>query len=359
MSPDLPSDHPHHLGITVSMVPTERLTVCVREVEGREAGWPVVFVHGNVSSSPFFFRAMQALPDQYRPIAVDLRGFGGTDTAPVDATRGLRDFADDVRATLDALSLDRAHLVGWSMGGGVVMQVMLDAPSRVRSAVLINPVSPYGFGGTTGTDGALVAPDGAGSGGGTVNADFVAALSGEAVADENPSSVRSVLRAFYVAPGWDGADEEAYVASMLSTSVGPDNYPGDSAPSDHWPGVAPGRLGVLNTMAPTHLDLSGIADIDPKPPLLWIRGELDQIVSDTSMFDLAQLGALGAVPGYPGATVLPPQPMIAQTRSVLQAYVAGGGHAREAVIAGVGHSPHIERTDEFVALVAEHLDGVS
>jgi hypothetical protein len=145
---------------------------------------------------------------------------------------------------------------------------------------------------------------------------------------DSPNSPRSVLWTFYVAPGWDGEDEESYVASMLSTSIGDDNYPGDSVPSQAWPGVAPGRRGVLNTMSPTYLDLSGIVDIEPRPPILWVRGELDQIVSDTSSFDLAQLGALGVLPGYPGADVVPPQPMVSQTRSVLDGYTSAGGWYR-------------------------------
>ena len=42
------------------------------------------------------------------------------------------------------------HLVGWSMGGGVVLQLLRDRPAVVRSVTLVNPISPYGFGGTTG-----------------------------------------------------------------------------------------------------------------------------------------------------------------------------------------------------------------
>ena len=66
--------------------------------------------------------------------------------------------------------------------------------------------------------------------------------------------------------------------------------------SEEWPGVAPGTRGVLNSMAPTHFRLDDLHTIDPKPPILWVRGEADVIVSDTSLFDLAHLGALGARP---------------------------------------------------------------
>jgi pimeloyl-ACP methyl ester carboxylesterase len=342
--------------IDVAVIPTARLQVCVRWVAGRDSGVPVVFVHGNVSSSPFFFRTMTAMPERYRPIAVDLRGFGGTETLPVDATRGVRDFADDLRATLEALGLSRAHLVGWSMGGGVVLQAAIDEVPRIASLTLINPVSPYGFGGTWGLEGAQVSPDGAGSGGGTANPAFVQALDDGVTTGDEENSPRSVLWSYYVAPGWDGDEEETYVASMLSTSIGEDNYPGDSTPSDTWPGMAPGARGVLNTMAPTHLNLTGIVDLSPKPPILWVRGELDQIVSDASAFDLAQLGALGVLPGYPGVDVIPPQPMVGQTRAVLERYAGRGGSYSEVVIPAVGHSPHIEDRDAFLDALIPFLD---
>ncbi|MCU1443040.1 MAG: alpha/beta hydrolase, partial [Cryobacterium sp.] len=71
----------------------------------------------------------------------------------MDATRGVRDFADDVASVLEALAVDRAHIIGWSMGGGVAMQLLLDHPEVVATLTLIAPVSPYGFGGTVGADG--------------------------------------------------------------------------------------------------------------------------------------------------------------------------------------------------------------
>ena len=62
-------------------------------------------------------------------------------------------------------------------------------------------------------------------------------------------------------------------------------------------------------MAPTYYDTSAIADLDVKPPITWLRGGQDQVIGDASMFDLAQLGKLGVIPGWPGDDVLPSQPM--------------------------------------------------
>ncbi|GAB96401.1 pimeloyl-ACP methyl ester carboxylesterase [Kineosphaera limosa] len=312
---------------------------------------PVVFIHGNCSSSLFWQPLMRSLGRE--SYAIDLRGFGESETKPVDATRGLGDFADDVLATLDALGIERAHLVGWSMGAGVVQQVLLTRPQAVASLTLQAPVSPFGFGGT-GPGGRLLTDDGAGTGGGGANPQFVQALA-EGDRGDGPTSPRATYRALYVAPGHTDEFEDLWVTSMLTTATGPDNYPGDGSASQNWPGFAPGDRGVLNTMAPTHLNLSGIVDVGNKPPILWIRGTADAIVSDASGLDLNQLGKLGVIPGWPGEQSAPPQPMIAQTRQVLDAYAAAGGQVREIAWEGVGHSPHLERPQEFRAALLEHI----
>ena len=355
-------------GITATRVQTPRLTQNLLHLDvvdpagsGGGRGEAVLLVHGNVSSALFWQPTLLGLQasGRVRPMAVDLRGYGDTDPLPVDARRGVRDWAEDLAALVGTLGLERVHLVGWSMGAGVVLQYLLDAPDRVASVALVAPISPYGFGGTTGPDGHRVHDDGTGSGGGAANPQFVAALAAGDTTADTPASPRSVLRAFYVAPGslpLDPQLEDVLVASMNRTRTGPDHYPGDAVAVPAWPGFAPGERGVLNTMAPTVCDLSGIADLAVKPPVLWVRGDADRIVSDTSAFDVAFLGSLGAVPGWPGAEAFPPQPMVTQTRAVLDRYAASGGAYREVVFPGVGHSPQVERPQEFVVALLEHLD---
>jgi pimeloyl-ACP methyl ester carboxylesterase len=351
-------------GITATRVETPRAVQSVLHPAGVEPAGPgeaVLFVHGNVSSAVFWQQQLLALADtgQHRVLAVDLRGYGDTEPLPVDATRGVRDWADDIAALVEALGLDRVHLVGWSMGAGIVLQYLLDAPGRVASVALVAPVSPYGFGGTVGADGDRVHADGTGSGAGAANPEFVAALAAGDTTADTPTSPRAVLRSFYVAPGslpLDPQLEDAFVASMNSTRTGIDHYPGEAVVADAWPGVAPGKRGVLNTMAPTVFDISGIVDLAEKPPVLWLRGDADQIVSDTSVFDLAFLGSVGAVPGWPGQEAFAPQPMVTQMRSVLDRYAATGGAYREVVFPDVGHSPHVERPQEFAVALLEHLD---
>ncbi|RJF69127.1 alpha/beta hydrolase [Deinococcus cavernae] len=351
--------------ITSRTIETARLKTAVLE---RPASGPaarqVLLVHGNVSSSEFFRDLMAQLPSDVHAVAPDLRGYGASEalhqsSLAIDATRGVRDWADDLRALLDALDWPQAHLLGWSLGGGVVMQAALDAPARVNSLTLVAPVSPYGFGGTHGAEGTPNSADFAGSGGGTVNGDFVRAVAAGDRSDTAGSPL-DVMRKFYFNAAKfqpTPEQEQAWLTSMLQTKVGDDHYPGDLTPSEHWPQVAPGTRGVANAFSSKYMNLSGFADIQPKPPVLWVRGDADAIVGDASLFDLAQLGALGVVPGWPGAQASPPQPMLGQMRLLLTRYVRNGGKFREVVLPGVGHSPFIEAPEEFRAVFTEHLEG--
>jgi len=292
-----------------------------------------------------------------RSLAIDLRGFGDTQVRPVDATRGLKDLSDDVAETLEMLAVPAAHLVGWSMGGGVVMQLMLDYPRIAQTVTLVAPVSPYGFGATR-LDGTLTNPDAAGTGGGGVNPQFVENLKNQVLGDENAATALSVYRATYVHdPGAEHLveREDLWVESMLSTALGDDNYPGTSQPSEFWPGFKPGERGILNTMAPTVFNTAGIVDLAHKPPVLWVHGADDKIVADTSFVDINYLGQLGAIPGWPGKEAAPPQPMKQQTRAVLDAYARAGGSFTEVEFSDCGHSPHLEYPDTFLDALGAHV----
>src|SRR5918998_4209751 len=339
-------------GVTAEVVNTPRLRTHLL-AGGVEGGAPVLFVHGNTSSSRFFEETLATLPPEagFWGIAPDLRGFGGSEPKPLDATRGLGDFSDDLHALAVALGLrDRmVHLVGWSAGGMVALRYTMDHPNTVASLTLLNPMSPYGFGGTKDAFGTPCWPDYAGSGGGTTNPEFVRRLKEGDRSERNLSSPRNVMNAFYFKPTFRASKEreEIYLSSMLSTKVAEENYPGDTALSRNWPNVAPGTRGMNNAISPKYCNLGGFAGIGPKPPVLWIRGAEDAIVSDTSLLDFGHLGQLGAVSGWPGEEVYPPQPMVSQIRAVIKAYGQNGGSYREEVIEDCGHSPQIEKPEEF------------
>jgi pimeloyl-ACP methyl ester carboxylesterase len=345
----------HHVDVPTSRLRTHVLTA------GPGDAPVLVLVHGNVSSGRFFAPAMAALAERYRCLAPDLRGFGLSGAAGVDARRGVRDFSDDLHALLTESALvpsgQRVHLLGWSLGGGVVLQYAIDHPDAVASIVLESPMSPYGFGGTRDLAGAPCWPDFAGSGGGTASPEMVRRIAEGDRGSGDPASPRNVLTTLYGKPPFhlQAGLEDELVDAMLQMVIGDDNYPGDAMPSRNWPGTAPAERGVNNAISPRYCDLSGFAAITARPGVLWIRGDSDQIVSDASAVDLGFLGQVGALPGWPGADTYPPQPMVGQMRAVLDRYRAVGGHYEERVLAECGHSPHLEYPDAFNTMVREFL----
>ncbi len=344
-------------GIESRMIQTARINTHVL-FSGQKDGTPVVLVHGNFSAATYWEETMLALPGEYRCIAPDLRGYGDTQDLLVDGRRGAQDWSDDLKALSDVFGDRPAHLVGWSLGAAVLMQFALDYSALVSSLTFISPVSPYGFGGTKGSDGAPCYADFAGSGGGVVNPEFVRRIKeGDRSADD-PNSPRNVINTFYYKAPFRAGREEEFLSAALLEKMGDDRYPGDMTPSQNWPNVAPGKWGPINATGPKFFNTSAIADMPSKPPVLWVRGDADQIVSDNSLFDFGTLGMMGLVPGWPGVEVYPPQPMVSQMRAVLDGYQANGGSYQEVVVADTAHSPHIEKPAEFLGAFLTFLKSV-
>lgn len=344
-------------GVTSKIVTTPRLNQHVLST-GDTSGTPVLFVHGNASSATYWEELMLALPPGYWGIAPDLRGYGDTEDKLIDATRGMGDFVDDLLSLMDTLGIQRFHVVGHSLGGAVIFGLIGAAPQRVISATLAAPGSPYGFGGTRDAQGTPNYDDFAGSGGGTVNPEFPKLMAAGDRSTDNPqASPRVVMNSFYWKPPFKPAREEDLLSSILSEKVGADKYPGDFAPSANWPNVAPGKFGPINALSPKYIgdSVKRFLDANPKPMIAWVRGADDQIVSDTSLFDFGTLGKLGFVPGWPGEQVYPPQPMLAQIRAVLDQYRSNGGDYTETVFSECGHSPYIEKPEQFLAILTEQL----
>ncbi|OQY24093.1 MAG: alpha/beta hydrolase [Anaerolineaceae bacterium 4572_32.1] len=343
-------------GITAKTITTRRMTTRVL-FSGPEGGIPVLFLHGNVSSATWWEETMAALPDGYRGIAPDQRGFGEADPkAKIDATRGMGDLADDALALLDHLGIEQTHVVGNSLGGMVVWRMMIDYPKRILTVTLADPGSPYGFGATRDVDGTPTTPDLAGSGGGLSNPELIRRLQDGDRGMESQFSPRAVLRALLVKPPFVPPREEELLSSMLATHIGEQDVPGDSVPSPNWPHMAPGLWGATNATSPKYAgDVSKIYDGRITVPVLWVRGSHDLAVSDTAASDPGYLGRLGLLPGWPGEEAYPPQPMVGQTRAVLEKYAAAGGSYREVVIQDAGHVPFIEKPDEFNAVFQAHL----
>lgn len=103
----------------------------------------IVLVHGNMSSSVHFQTTMERLENEFRVYAVDLRGFG--DSSYLSELNSLHDFAEDVEGWIEALDLHDFYLLGWSTGGGIVMEVAADMPERVRKLFLLDSVGVKGY----------------------------------------------------------------------------------------------------------------------------------------------------------------------------------------------------------------------
>jgi pimeloyl-ACP methyl ester carboxylesterase len=94
-----------------------------------------VFLHGWPDSWFSFSRVLPALPKQLRALVIDQRGFGDSDRP--ESGYAIPDLAADVLAFLDALSIDRATLIGHSFGTFVARCVAIAQPERVARLVLI------------------------------------------------------------------------------------------------------------------------------------------------------------------------------------------------------------------------------
>lgn len=324
---------------------------------GSAAKPTIVLLHGNVSSSVFYEPLMEALQDEYYLIAPDLRGYGKTQKVPIDSTEGLRVWTKDLKQLLDALDRKPFALVGWSLGGGIALQYAIDYPEDLTKVIVINPLPPRGFSGTSGPEAIPNNDEFSGTGGAIFNPTVIENLKNR-VSDPNVQFSASQVLKGYFAPGFliEPEREAKFLEGMFEMGLGDDFYPGSHVPSSHWPFVGPGETGINNTMSPKYVDLTVLADNLVKPPIWWLRGGLDNIVSDTSVGDIGMLGQLGILPGWPGADVYPPQPMVRQTRHLFDRYRAKGGIVRETVYEASGHGPQLEELDRFVSDLKDFLN---
>ena len=334
-------------------IETGRLRQGLRRLED-ETAVPLVLLHGNGSDSAAMLGLAERLRNDFHLILPDLRGYGHSERKLIDARRGAGDWVDDLFAMLDALDIDSCHLLGWSLGGAVAMSAALQEPGRVHSLLLLAPVSPFGYGGSSDLEGNPNAADFAGSGGGVVSADYAAAVAAGR-REGNAGLVRGIMRHSILGRfGADaaGADEEELLDSLYRQHCGEQAWPGDSRNSENWPGAAPGDWGPMNAISPKYFNAWPLVELETKPPILRIQGDSDVVISDTSHFDTATLGMLGMIPGWPG---LRPQPMVSQMTRLLETYGRKGGLAEDHRLPGGGHAPHIQFPEICARLVRDFI----
>ena len=103
----------------------------------------ILLVHGNFSSSYHYEPLYKRIPEDYRVIAPDLRGYG--DSSYNNPVNTIHDFADDVIALLKELNINKVYLVGWSLGGCVAMSIASRYNDFVEKLILIGSGSVKGY----------------------------------------------------------------------------------------------------------------------------------------------------------------------------------------------------------------------
>ena len=98
-------------------------------------GQPLILLHGLFGSSDNWGRVAKHFSQHYQVIGVDLRNHG---KSPHSASQSYANMADDLLELCDALSLERIHLLGHSLGGKVAMQFAAHHPDRVEKLIVVD-----------------------------------------------------------------------------------------------------------------------------------------------------------------------------------------------------------------------------
>lgn len=98
------------------------------------SGVPLILLHGNGEDSSYFRHQIDPFSRHFRVIAIDTRGHGLTPRG--DAPFTIRQFASDLLSFMDAHSIEKANLLGFSDGGNIAMVFALAHPERVGRLIL-------------------------------------------------------------------------------------------------------------------------------------------------------------------------------------------------------------------------------
>jgi pimeloyl-ACP methyl ester carboxylesterase len=97
-------------------------------------GQPLILITGFASAQNLWYSQVRAFGRYYRVVTFDNRGFGKSDKPPGSYTTKM--LASDTMALMDSLGIERAHILGGSMGGMVAQEMAIDHPQRVNKLVL-------------------------------------------------------------------------------------------------------------------------------------------------------------------------------------------------------------------------------
>jgi len=103
----------------------------------------LILIHGNTASSVYFKPLLERLPQDIHVYAIDLRGFGdSTYNKPIET---LKDFADDIYLFMEKLDINKADVLGWSLGGGAVLEFAAKYPKKLNKLILLDSASYKGY----------------------------------------------------------------------------------------------------------------------------------------------------------------------------------------------------------------------
>lgn len=100
------------------------------------SGEPVILIHGFFFDTNMWNRNIDVLAEKYKVYAIDLWGFGYSTREPLDYGYPL--YAKQLLKFMDAMHIQRASLVGQSMGGGTIIKFAISNPHRVKKIILVN-----------------------------------------------------------------------------------------------------------------------------------------------------------------------------------------------------------------------------
>uniref|UniRef100_UPI000B0C60E3 alpha/beta fold hydrolase n=1 Tax=Kribbia dieselivorans TaxID=331526 RepID=UPI000B0C60E3 len=121
--------------------PTLNYVVDAADTLPDDAPW-VVLSNSLGSTLAMWDRTVPALAEVARVLRYDTRGHGGSEV--IDAPATMDDLAGDLLALMDRLDIERAHLVGLSLGGSTVLRAAQLQPQRVRSAAVLCSAAYFG-----------------------------------------------------------------------------------------------------------------------------------------------------------------------------------------------------------------------
>ncbi len=109
------------------------------EVQGD--GYPIVLIHGFGVKKARWIGQFAQLSEHFKVIRFDNRGAGKSDRPNEPYTMEL--FAEDTKGLLDSLGIEKAHIIGWSVGGMIAQHFAIKYTNNVEKLILINTIDAW------------------------------------------------------------------------------------------------------------------------------------------------------------------------------------------------------------------------